>query len=424
MSLSKNEVHLLETVNGLREEMVDFTLRLVAQNSTLGNEKGALEVMEDRLRSIGFDPVRVPIEKNRLSAHPGYAPVPWEFEDHYNLVAHRAADAGGGNSVAFNGHLDVVHPGPLENWETDPFEPAIRDGRIFGRGAGDMKSGVAAMTYALHAVAQSGFGLSAPASLHAVIEEECSGNGALACVAAGHTAEAVLIPEPFGPTLLTHQVGVVWFKITVKGAATHVLEAGAGVNAIEKSFEIISALRRLEADLNNAPRPPAYAGVAHPINLNVGIISGGDWPSSVPSSAEFHCRLSFFPGTSFETIRSRINQTLQETALSDPWLTRCPPKAEYYGFRSDGHGVSRDLSALTVLNACHRTLTGKDADGNVATCTTDLRAYHFFGNAQGTCYGPEAKNIHGANESVSIESMIHVARAYALFLSRWCGITT
>ncbi len=422
MSLSKDEAHLLETVNGLREEMVDFTMRLVAQDSTLGNEKGALEVMEDRLSSIGMEPVRVPIEKKSLSSHPGYASMPGEFEDHYNLVALRKAETGGGKSVVFNGHLDVVHPGPRENWETGPFEPAIRDGRLFGRGAGDMKSGVAAMTYALHAVAQSGFGLAAPAALHAVIEEECSGNGALACVAAGHTAEAVLIPEPFGPTLLTHQVGVIWFKITVQGAATHVLEAGAGVNAIEKSFKIISALRGLEADLNKGPRPPVYVDAVHPINLNIGIISGGDWPSSVPSSAEFHCRLSYFPGTTFETISSRINRTVEESAHSDPWLTRWPPKVEYYGFRSDGHGVSRGLPALTVLNECHRDLTGKEAQEYVATCTTDLRAYHFFGDAQCTCYGPEAQNIHGANESVSIDSMIHVARAYALFLSRWCGL--
>jgi acetylornithine deacetylase len=422
MSLSKNEVHLLETVNGLRDEVIDFTMRLVAQKSTLGNEKGALGVMEDRLRSLGLDPVEVPIDKERLSKHPGYAPVPWEYENRYNMVALRKADASGGKSALFNGHLDVVPPGLLDHWETDPFQPLVREGRIYGRGAGDMKSGVAAMTFALHAVAKANFGLSAPVTLQAVIEEECSGNGALACVASGYTAEAVLIPEPLGPALLTHQVGVLWFKIKVQGAAVHVLEAGAGINAIEKSFKIISALRGLESDLNKDERPPAYVPIAHPLNLNIGIISGGDWPSTVPSSAEFHCRLSYFPGTSFETICSRIKSTLDEVILGDPWLSQWPPTIEYYGFRSDGHSISRSLPALTVLNDCHRTLTGNDAAENIATATTDLRAFHFFGKAQATCYGPEAKNIHGANESVSIDSVMHVARAYALFLSRWCGL--
>ncbi|MGD0626323.1 MAG: ArgE/DapE family deacylase [Thermodesulfobacteriota bacterium] len=422
MSLSKNEVHLLETVNGLRDEVMDFTLRLVEQKSTVGNEKGALGVMEDRLKSFGLDPFRITMDKNFLSTHPGYAPVPWEFENRYNLVAIRNADASGGRSAVFNGHLDVVPPGLLDHWETDPFQPVVREGRIYGRGTGDMKSGVAAMTYALHAVAKANLGLSAPVTLQAVIEEECSGNGALTCVASGYTAEAVLIPEPVGPTLLTHQLGVLWFKIKVQGAAVHASEAPAGVNAIEKSFKIISALRGLESDLNKDERPPAYLQVAHPLNLNIGIISGGDWPSTVPSSAEFHCRLAYFPGTSFGTICSRIKSTLDEVILSDPWLSQWPPTIEYYGLRSDGHSISRGLPALTVLNDCHRTLTGKDAAESILTATTDLRAFHFFGNAQGTCYGPEAKNIHGANESVSIDSVMHVARAYALFLSRWCGL--
>ncbi len=422
MRVSRNEMQVLKAVDALHDDMVAFTLRLVAQASTLGNEKGALDLMEVQLRALGYEPVRVPIDRDALAAHPGYAPVPWEFENRYNVVAVRAPDAGGGRSLVLNGHLDVVHPGIAEQWETDPFQPEVREGRICGRGAGDMKAGVAAMTYALYAVDRAGFGLRAPATVAAVIEEECSGNGALACVAAGYTGDAVLIPEPFGPTLLTHQLGVLWFKISVQGSATHVLEAGAGVNAIEKCFLLISALRALEADLNRGQRPPAYFSHLHPIHLNIGMMSGGHWPSSVPSSAEFHCRLSYFPGTSFQTIRARIDQTVNEAARADSWLSKHPPAITYYGFRSDGHGVSRDLPVFTMLNDCHRSLTGEDAAAYVATCTTDLRAFHFFGNAQATCYGPEAKNIHGANESVAIDSMLQVARAYALFACRWCGL--
>ena len=108
-----------------------------------------------------------------------------------------------------------------------------------------MKSGVAAMTYAVHAVEKAGFGLQAPVTLEAVIEEECCGNGALACMAAGYDADAVLIPEPFGPTILTSQLGVLWFKVTVEGRPVHVLEAPAGTNSIEKSFLIIQALRKI-----------------------------------------------------------------------------------------------------------------------------------------------------------------------------------
>jgi acetylornithine deacetylase len=285
-----------------------------------------------------------------------------------------------------------------------------------------MKAGVAAMTYAVKAVADAGFGLRAPVTLEAVIEEECSGNGALACIQAGHDAEAVLIPEPFGPTILTHQVGVLWFKVTVAGAARHVLAAGAGVNAIETCFPVISALRGLEAELNEGPRPEAYRDIDHPLNLNIGIFKGGSWPSSVPDTAEFHGRLSYFPAAQFDDIRQKIIRTVTQAAAENPWLADNPPVVEFYGFRSDGHGVDRRLPALATLNGCHRTLTGADAATYIATCTTDVRAFHHFGRGQATCYGPVAENIHGANERVHLGSVMQTAKTYALFLARWCGL--
>ena len=88
----------------------------------------------------------------------------------------------------------------------------------------------------------------------------------------------------------------------------------------------------------------------------------------------------------------------------------------------DGHSVSRDLPAFTVLNDCNKTLSGQDTGEYISTCTTDVRAFHFFGKGQATCFGPVAENIHAANERVDIESVIHVARTYALFLARWCGL--
>ncbi|UCF89846.1 MAG: ArgE/DapE family deacylase, partial [Desulfobacterales bacterium] len=347
---------------------------------------------------------------------------PWDYENRYNLVATEPPAGDGGRSALFNGHLDVVSPAPEGLWQQDPFAPVIRDGWLHGRGAGDMKSGVAAMVYALHAVKKAGFGLKAPVTIAAVIEEECSGNGALACVVAGYDAEAVLIPEPFGPTILTHQLGVVWFKVTVKGVPSHVLAAPAGTNAIEKIYPLLAALHRLESTLNAADIPEAYTGIDHPINLNVGIIKGGDWPSTVPAEAEFHGRLSYFPGVGYSDICRQIEQTVAQAAKADPWLAENRPRIEFYGFRSDGHGLSNDLPALRTLNDSHRALTGQAAAEYIATCTTDLRAFVHFGRGQATCYGPVAENIHAANERVNLDSVVQVARTYALFLARWCGL--
>jgi acetylornithine deacetylase len=409
-------------VDSLTNDILDLTGRLVAEPSTLGQEASVIAVMEDELTDLGFSPRRIPIDPEALSGHPGFAPTPWDYTGRENLAAVRPADGQGGRSALFNGHLDVVSAEPLRLWDRDPFEPFIIDRWLYGRGAGDMKAGVAAMTYAVHAVEKAGFGLKAPVTINTVIEEECGGNGALATVASGYDAEAVLIPEPFGPTINTTQVGVLWFKITVRGTPTHAGTAQAGANAVEKSFAVISALRELEAEINETDVPEAYRDIPHPLNLNIGIFNGGDWPSTVPAQAEFHGRLGYFPGATFEQTAQKVVRAVERAARNDPWLSQIPPVVDFYAFRSDGHRISRELPALAMLNDCHKALTGKDAEEYISTCTTDMRAFHFFGQGQTACFGPVAENYHAANERVNIDSVIHTARTYALFLARWCGL--
>ena len=419
--MDKSEQKLMSTVESLAPEILDFTSRLVACASTLGNEGPVLDVMENELGRLGFDPVQVVISPQKLADHPGFAPVPWGYDGRYNVTGTRPADASGGKSALFNGHLDVVSPEPLGRWKRDPFDPVEKDGWLYGRGAGDMKAGVAAMTYALHAIDRAGMGLRAPVTIETVIEEECSGNGALACRNAGFDAEAVLIPEPFGPTILTSQVGVAWFKVLLSGVPVHVLEAGSGVNAIEKCYPLFSALHSLEDELNRTVHP-AFIDLEHPINLNIGIIKGGDWPSTVPAEAEFHCRIGFFPGVSFESIRKQVTECIEGATAKDVWLAKNPPKLDFYGFRSEGHSVDLNQPAFMTLSDCQMSLAGRPAEEFVSTATTDLRSFVHFGNGQATCFGPIAENIHGDNERVDIGSVIHTAKAYALFLARWCHI--
>ncbi len=414
----------MTAVDALADDMIDLTAALTAEPSVRGNEKSALLVMEEAMLRLGHAPVRVPMDSKRLKSHPGFAPVPWEYNpgEQFNLVAVQGANGTGGRSCVLNGHLDVVSPEPSDAWETAPFEPVIRDGWMHGRGAGDMKAGVAAMTHALAAVERAGFGLRGEVLLETVIDEECSGNGALACLDAGFDADAVLIPEPFGPTVLTHQVGVMWFKVMVEGTPGHVLATEAGANAIECCHPLMEALRELERDMNEEPHPAAYAHHPHPLNLNIGIIAGGDWPSTVPARAEFHGRLSFYPGTPFETVRKRVQACIHARANRDDRLRTNPPRVEFYGFRSDGHSLSPDAPMLGVLDRCHADLVGSSPERYIATCTTDLRAFFSHGRGRGVCYGPVAENIHGINERVRLDSILATARTYALFLARWCKL--
>jgi acetylornithine deacetylase len=167
---------------------------------------------------------------------------------------------------------------------------------------------------------------------------------------------------------------------------------------------------------------PAFKGINHPINLNIGIMKGGDWPSTVPAEAEFHCRIGFFPGVSFESIRRQVTECIEAAAAKDGWLAKNPPKVDFYGFRSEGHSVDLGQPAFRTLDGCQKAMTGRPAKEFVSTATTDLRSFVHFGTGQATCFGPIAENIHGNNERVRMESVMHTAKVYALFLARWCRI--
>ena len=146
---------------------------------------------------------------------------------------------------------------------------------MYGRGSGDMKAGLAGAMYALKALDQIGVKPAADVFLQSVVEEECTGNGALACLARGYRADAALIPEPIGDCLVRAQIGVMWLQIKVQGIPVHVAYAGSGSNAIEAAYVLIQGLKELEKKWN-AERidQPLYADHDHPINFNVGKIQG------------------------------------------------------------------------------------------------------------------------------------------------------
>jgi len=408
-------------VEALADDIMDFTCRLVRHQSILGNEAGAMTEYKHEVSKLGFLPAEIYIDKERLKNHSGFAHVPWDYDGRHNVVAKHDSGLTGGKSLVLNGHLDVVNPGSADRWEKGPYTPFEKDGWLYGRGAGDMKSGVAAMTYALHAVRKAGYETCAPVTLQAVIEEECCGNGAVACIDAGYTGDAVLIPEPFGAQIYSAQLGVMWFKVTVQGMPVHVLSTQSGSDALEKSFEVISVLRELEEELNVENIPDKYKEKKHPINLNIGIMNGGDWPSTVPAEAVMHCRISYFPGVTYEQMQKRIEAKLINSENKFGWDAGSV-SVDYYGFRSDGHIVDMDWDMIKILSSVHESVTGKKPQEYISTCTTDLRAFHHFSATQGTCYGPVADSIHGFNERVNIESVIHTAKVYALFIAEWCGV--
>ncbi|TGG92439.1 ArgE/DapE family deacylase [Natronospirillum operosum] len=418
MTLHEHESALLASADAVFPDALSFLQDMVKEYSILGQEQGVLHRVEDQLNALGLPVTRVGMQKETLSQHELYTPVPWDHENKYNLVTQLNPGAPG-KTLVFNGHLDVVSADPFDMWTRPPNQPWQSDSWLYGRGAGDMQGGVAAMIYAVHAIRHAGYRIISPLTLQTVVEEECSGNGALACLHQGYGGDFVLIPEPFGPALYSGQVGVLWFKIGIRGKPVHVQAAGTGVNAIEQLQRLLPWLQDLESELNERHRTGPYLEVDHPFNLSIGTIKGGNWPSSVPAFAEMEGRIGFPPGMTANEIMQRVSDCIEMACQKDPAFAEEKPRLRFHGFRSEGHLVDLGNPGIDLLAQCHRSLTGADPEPYWSTCTTDLRAFHFYNRTGGTCYGPVAKNIHGVDECVNIESIRHTLKAYALFISRW-----
>ncbi|MBI3440623.1 MAG: ArgE/DapE family deacylase [Proteobacteria bacterium] len=418
---------IAQAISARQDWVVERLKKFVACPSVLGAERSAQEYIASLYDELGFAAKMLPVEVDRIKNLAGYSPVDWDYHDRPNVVAVHDVKNPAGRSLIFNGHVDVVSPEPVKLWRHPPFTASVSREQgetfIYGRGAGDMKGGSMCYLWALKALQDMGLEPASKVVLQSPIEEECTGNGALAMLAAGYTGDACLIPEPFHETVLCTQIGVIWFQVRITGKTTHVLGAGQGVNAIEKSWVIIQALRAFEQEMNKPERiPEPYRATHHPLNLNVGVINGGDWASTVAGECVTRFRFGLFPGESITELKKSIERRVAEAASSDPWLKEFPPQVEYIGFQAEGCGFNDSGPFGKALQEAHQSWRGGAPQKLHATCTTDVRYFNLYYNIPATCYGPKADNIHGVDERVSLDSMQRVTEVMTSLIIRWCGI--
>ena len=397
---------------------------LVRHRSLLGQEHGALDAMAAAYERLGLAPRRVPVDPDALAGMPGFSPPLISYAGRENVVAEHRPATGGGRSLMLQGHVDVVPEGAADLWTTPPFEPAIRDGRLYGRGAGDMKAGLVSIVMALHALREAGVQPAAPVQLAAVIEEECTGNGALAVMHALPIPDAAIIPEPGPgfPALYVAEVGVVWAWVTVTGRPAHVREAHAGVSAIQAAGLVAEAFAAYEAEANRAERRhPAFAADNHPINVNIGTIEGGEWNSSVATRARLGVRVGVMPGQSCLAVKAEIEALVARTA-ADARLRGATLTVEFKGFMADGCLFPAEQPVARLVAAQHAAVYGETLRHYTATGLTDARHYVLAGGTQATCYGPDAQNIHAIDESVGLDCITRTTKVLALTIAAWCGL--
>jgi acetylornithine deacetylase len=414
---------ILAAVAAEAPAMTELLADLVAAPTLLGDEAPGQEVMRSAFAGLGLQPFEVPMERAALERHPAGAPFGWDVDGKVNVLADwLPAGEADGRSLILNGHIDVVSPEPASLWTHEPYGAHVDGEWMYGRGAGDMKSGLAAIVGAVRGLRRLGLAPRAKVQLQSVVEEECTGNGALACVLAGHTADAAILTEPTRSAIWHAQVGVLWFQVRVVGAPAHAGDADEGANAIEASYAVIAALRELEAELNVSP-PPLYAAYPHPLHLNVGMIHGGDWPSTVAGECVTHCRLALYPGEPVATLKQRVEEAVAAVATSRPELARLRITVEYEGFQCEGYELEPDAPLITGLADAAARASGQPPPLFASTATTDARTFHLYGDTPAVCFGALAENEHGVDERVHLPSVTTTAQAIALFIADWCGVT-
>jgi acetylornithine deacetylase len=402
----------------------------VAAQSPSGAEQPAAEFLEQTLLGLGLDSERIVLNSSLIDSMPLFSCPCDPDNGRYNLLARHLPRSSGGRSVLFNGHIDVVPTGPESLWTQPPYVPWVKDGWLHGRGSGDMKGGLVCALVAYKALRELGLQPAGIVGFNAVLDEENTGNGTLATLHALQNAmakarltdfDAVVIPEPFGETLMSAQVGVCWLFVEITGKPAHVAYMNQGINPIEAGIAIMADLKQLESEWNApAMRHPLFRYAAHPINFNLGRIEGGEWNSSVPCTCTLGLRFSFYPGMTAEEATLQVTQRIRATAARVNAALTVEIRSR--GHFSPGCEYDLDAPAMQVLAEAHRKITGAPPERLACTATTDGRHFALMTDIPVTVYGPLARNIHGIDEAVSLDSMKRVAATMAQFMVDWCGV--
>jgi acetylornithine deacetylase len=381
-------------------------------------EEGPAQALVARTLGDADIPVDVwDLDPDALESHPGFRPTGNAYKGRPNVVG-TLRGTGGGRSLLLNAHVDVV---PIEDparWVAGPWSADIIDGRLFGRGASDMKAGLAAMLWAVRAL-RSTTRLRGDIIFESVIEEESTGNGTLAAVVRGYTAEGAVVGEPTSLDFVPGHGGVMWFEITVPGRSAHAGYRTRGVNAIEKAMVLYWALRDLETRRNAGRKTELYPHVDIPAPISIGVLESGHWPGTVPDLARMRGRIGVHLGESVDTARADLLAAIDVTANADSFLSDHRPLVKFL----DAGVASSVLELDHPFSVLARGVLDRVAPAHgmwAKTPGTDMRHLMRFGSTPTVIVGPGDDELaHTANESVDVRQVADAAKFYALLALEW-----
>ncbi len=383
-------------VNAPRGDALALTRALVAvdsRNPALAPDGPGERAVAERLAAVLADwGFRVDL----LEALPGRP-----------CVVARIGGGHGGRSLLLNGHLDTVG---VEGMTHPPFAPTERDGRLYGRGAADMKGGVAAMCAAAARAADTGLG--GEVIIAAVIDEEWESAGTRFLLEAGITAHAAIVTEPTRLAICPAHRGFAWADVTVHGRAAHGARYDIGTDAITHAAQLLAEL--------DAYGATTLAARTHPLlghaSLHAGTIRGGSGISTYPERCEVSVERRTLPGEPGGDFAAELSAAIARVGARIP------------GFRAEvtprlaqaPNDVPRDHAVVTALaDAAARTGAAAAIEG--LACWTDAALLTAAG-IPAICYGPgDIALAHAAEEWVPTADITTAADVLTAFVVGWCG---
>lgn len=418
------QTQLADAIDKNWTRQVHWLKSLVSFPSLRGEEAPCQDWIAREFASRGWMVDRYTLTDVAMDTLPGFSPVmDTDYSRAVQVVASLRAPTPAARSLILQGHVDVVPTGPVDMWQTPPFVPTIKDGRMHGRGANDMKSGVCAMVFALDALRDAGYLPGSDVYVQTVTEEESTGNGALSTLARGYRADACLIPEPTGARVYRGTIGVMWFRLKIRGKPVHVSESERGTNAILSTFGLIEALRGHTRELNERVKShPWFSRIPNAIKFNPGKISGGDWASSTPAWCNVDCRIAVSPGMTLAQFREELSGVVMAAARQDPFLAENPPQIEWNGFQADDYVLEPGSDFENAVRAAHRrTHDGEEPGEVISPAVTDSRFYGRYYGIPSLSYGAAGSGNHGFDEAVDLQSIRKLTLTLASFIADWCG---
>jgi acetylornithine deacetylase len=434
VTLDDDEQALADRVAARRGDLIDLACRLIAFDTTSRSgiedpprdEVALQSMLAERLRSRGADndhwePAPVDVAGHPLSVDGiGFAGRP--------QLAARLRGAGGGKSLLLNGHIDVVPARVQDGWEHDPFEAHVADGRIVGRGACDMKGGIAAMVVAAEVLADTG-ALRGDLVVCTNTDEESSGVGALACARRGVTADFTIVTEPSSLEVWPACRGTVYCTIEVPGRAGHAEEEhphwrdGGAVNAIEKGRFLLDGVDRLRREWRTR------ADLAHPLLdppdiVATRFVADSGWDVTIPDRAVIDISVLILPqqadanGLTTDA-QAEVERYLRGWCATDAWLAAHPPSFRWH--------TEVNPSETPIDTASVRALLGANAALGLPVRLGGLGSWYdgaTFALETGSpalMYGPRAIDwAHTVGEYVPIDDLVACAQGIAVAGRRLC----